>query len=57
MKAPGLRSSASRRVPIDLVTVLDVSQGEKLQILKRGMRLVVLSFAVVGLTTRLPGAD
>ncbi|RCV32439.1 hypothetical protein SETIT_7G003000v2 [Setaria italica] len=48
VKAPGLRlSSASpRRAPIDLVTVLDVSQGmmgEKLQILKRGMRLVVAS--------------
>ncbi|XP_047061897.1 E3 ubiquitin-protein ligase WAV3 [Lolium rigidum] len=48
VKAPGLRSSssASRRAPIDLVTVLDVSQGmmgEKLQMLKRGMRLVVAS--------------
>ncbi|CAN6270786.1 unnamed protein product [Urochloa humidicola] len=47
VKAPGLRtSSAARRAPIDLVTVLDVSQGmmgEKLQMLKRGMRLVVAS--------------
>ncbi|KAG2564494.1 hypothetical protein PVAP13_7NG085000 [Panicum virgatum] len=49
VKAPGLRSSAaaaSRRAAIDLVTVLDVSQGmmgEKLQMLKRGMRLVVAS--------------
>ncbi|KAE8772666.1 protein binding protein [Hordeum vulgare] len=46
VKAPGLRSSASRRAPIDLVTVLDVSQGmmgEKLQMLKRGMRLVIAS--------------
>ena len=48
VKAPGLRSSsaAPRRAPIDLVTVLDVSQGmmgEKLQMLKRGMRLVVAS--------------
>nr|CAB3486329.1 unnamed protein product [Digitaria exilis] len=51
VKAPGLRSSSSatttpRRAPIDLVTVLDVSQGmmgEKLQMLKRGMRLVVAS--------------
>ncbi|XP_062225037.1 E3 ubiquitin-protein ligase WAV3-like [Phragmites australis] len=48
-KAPGgLRSSSAtpRRAPIDLVTVLDVSQGmmgEKLQMLKRGMRLVVAS--------------
>ncbi|CAN6227479.1 unnamed protein product [Urochloa humidicola] len=50
VKAPGLprssSSSAARRAPIDLVTVLDVSQGmmgEKLQMLKRGMRLVVAS--------------
>lgn len=48
VKAPGLRSSSAspRRAPIDLVTVLDVSQGmmgEKLQMLKRGMRLVVAS--------------
>ncbi|KAL5215135.1 hypothetical protein ABZP36_004287 [Zizania latifolia] len=46
VKAPGLRSSASRRAPIDLVTVLDVSQGmmgDKLQMLKRGMRLVIAS--------------
>ncbi|XP_037482991.1 E3 ubiquitin-protein ligase WAV3-like [Triticum dicoccoides] len=46
VKAPALRSSASRRAPIDLVTVLDVSQGmmgEKLQMLKRGMRLVIAS--------------
>ncbi|XP_062185371.1 E3 ubiquitin-protein ligase WAV3-like isoform X2 [Phragmites australis] len=49
VKAPGLRSSLvapKRRAPIDLVTVLDVSQGmmgEKLQMLKRGMRLVVAS--------------
>ncbi|PAN36825.1 hypothetical protein PAHAL_7G003900 [Panicum hallii] len=48
VKAPGLRSSsaAPRRAPIDLVMVLDVSQGmmgEKLQMLKRGMRLVVAS--------------
>ncbi|CAL5036150.1 unnamed protein product [Urochloa decumbens] len=49
VKAPGLmRSSAmaARRAPIDLVTVLDVSlgmMGEKLQMLKRGMRLVVAS--------------
>lgn len=49
VKAPGLRRSSSaapRRAPIDLVTVLDVSQGmmgEKLQMLKRGMRLVVAS--------------
>ncbi|CAL5029097.1 unnamed protein product [Urochloa decumbens] len=56
VKAPGLmRSSAmaARRAPIDLVTVLDVSQGmmgEKLQMLKRGMRLVVAS---LGPTDRL----
>ncbi|KAL6653228.1 hypothetical protein ACP70R_012153 [Stipagrostis hirtigluma subsp. patula] len=45
VKAPG-SSAAPRRAPIDLVTVLDVSQGmmgEKLQMLKRGMRLVVAS--------------
>ncbi|XP_035818931.1 protein binding protein isoform X1 [Zea mays] len=55
VKAPGLRSSstAPRRASIDLVTVLDVSQGmmgEKLQMLKRGMRLVVAS---LGPTDRL----
>uniref|UniRef100_A0A0A9CW10 VWFA domain-containing protein n=1 Tax=Arundo donax TaxID=35708 RepID=A0A0A9CW10_ARUDO len=56
VKAPGLRrssSSAPRRAAIDLVTVLDVSQGmmgEKLQMLKRGMRLVVAS---LGPTDRL----
>uniref|UniRef100_A0A0E0KM00 RING-type domain-containing protein n=1 Tax=Oryza punctata TaxID=4537 RepID=A0A0E0KM00_ORYPU len=46
VKAPGLRSSPSTRAPIDLVTVLDVSQGmmgDKLQMLKRGMRLVIAS--------------
>ncbi|WVZ83076.1 hypothetical protein U9M48_030256 [Paspalum notatum var. saurae] len=45
VRAPG-PSAAPRRAPIDLVTVLDVSQGmvgEKLQALKRGMRLVVAS--------------
>ncbi|KAG6521883.1 hypothetical protein ZIOFF_019016 [Zingiber officinale] len=51
VKAPPLRSAAlldqtSGRAPIDLVTVLDVSQGmtgEKLQMLKRAMLLVVSS--------------
>ncbi|TVU06818.1 hypothetical protein EJB05_46853, partial [Eragrostis curvula] len=50
VKAPGLSSLSSskqqRRAAIDLVTVLDVSQGmmgEKLQTLKRGMRLVIAS--------------
>jgi uncharacterized protein YegL len=46
VKAPSSSSSSRRRAPIDLVTVLDVSQGmtgEKLQALKRGMRLVVAS--------------
>ncbi|KAJ1269768.1 hypothetical protein BS78_06G002300 [Paspalum vaginatum] len=45
VRAPG-QAAAPRRAPIDLVTVLDVSQGmvgEKLQALKRGMRLVVAS--------------
>jgi uncharacterized protein YegL len=53
VKAPPSSSSSPRRVPIDLVTVLDVSQGmmgEKLQTLKRGMRLVVAS---LGPTDRL----
>jgi hypothetical protein len=38
--------ASPRRAPIDLITVLDVSQrmvGEKLQALKRGMRLLVAS--------------
>ncbi|XP_064971910.1 E3 ubiquitin-protein ligase WAV3-like [Musa acuminata AAA Group] len=52
VKAPPIRSSAPLldpapgRAPIDLVTVLDVSQGmtgEKLQMLKRAIRLVVSS--------------
>ncbi|WOL08078.1 hypothetical protein Cni_G16830 [Canna indica] len=51
VKAPPIRSAplldpARGRAPIDLVTVLDVSQGmtgEKLQMLKRAMRLVVSS--------------
>uniref|UniRef100_A0A0D3FRS0 RING-type domain-containing protein n=1 Tax=Oryza barthii TaxID=65489 RepID=A0A0D3FRS0_9ORYZ len=46
VKAPALRSSPSTRAPIDLVTVLDVSQGmmgDKLHMLKRGMRLVIAS--------------
>ncbi|XP_074574578.1 E3 ubiquitin-protein ligase WAV3 [Curcuma longa] len=51
VKAPPLRSAAlldqtSGRAPIDLVTVLDVSQGmtgEKLQMLKRAMLLLVSS--------------
>ncbi|TVU06825.1 hypothetical protein EJB05_46860, partial [Eragrostis curvula] len=54
VKAPGLSSSKQqRRAAIDLVTVLDVSQGmmgEKLQTLKRGMRLVIAS---LGPTDRL----
>ncbi|XP_072986127.1 E3 ubiquitin-protein ligase WAV3 [Typha latifolia] len=43
VKAPPVRA---RRAPIDLVTVLDVSQGvtgEKLQMLRRAMRLVIAS--------------
>jgi uncharacterized protein YegL len=45
VKAPSPLASP-RRAPIDLVTVLDVSQGmvgEKLQALKRGVRLLVAS--------------
>ncbi|XP_020085259.1 uncharacterized protein LOC109708079 isoform X1 [Ananas comosus] len=46
VRAPPVRLDAARRAPIDLVTVLDVGQGmtgEKLQMLKRAMRLVVAS--------------
>ncbi|URD97175.1 zinc finger family protein [Musa troglodytarum] len=46
VKAPPIGSFAPLRAPIDLVTVLDVSQGmtgEKLRMLKRAMRLVVSS--------------
>ncbi|KAG6522024.1 E3 ubiquitin-protein ligase WAV3-like [Zingiber officinale] len=54
VKAPPLRSAplldhTSGRAPIDLVTVLDVSQGmtgEKLQMLKRAMLVVVSSLGV-----------
>ncbi|KAG6478966.1 E3 ubiquitin-protein ligase WAV3-like [Zingiber officinale] len=53
VKAPPLRSApllyqTRGRAPVDLVTVLDVSQGmtgEKLQMLKRAMLLVVSSLA------------
>ncbi|THU73930.1 hypothetical protein C4D60_Mb04t28040 [Musa balbisiana] len=55
VKAPSIASArlldtASGRAPIDLVTVLDVGQGmmaEKLQMLKRSMRLVVSSLGPV----------
>ncbi|RWW78990.1 hypothetical protein BHE74_00012745 [Ensete ventricosum] len=56
VKAPPIRTSAPLldpapgRAPIDLVTVLDVSQGmtgEKLQMLKRAIRLVVSSLGPV----------
>ncbi|CAL9052447.1 unnamed protein product [Musa banksii] len=46
VKAPPIGSFAPLRAPIDLVTVLNVSQGmtgEKLRMLKRAMRLVVFS--------------
>ncbi|RWW30069.1 hypothetical protein GW17_00005354 [Ensete ventricosum] len=46
VKAPPIGSFAPLRASIDLVTVLDVSQGmtgEKLRMLKRAMRLVVSS--------------
>ncbi|KAF3323904.1 protein binding protein [Carex littledalei] len=47
VKAPPLaKSSHARPAPVDLVTVLDVGQGmtgEKLQMLKRAVRLVIAS--------------
>lgn len=48
IKAPPPNNNASRRAPIDLVTVLDVGAsmgGAKLQMLKRAMRLVISSLA------------
>lgn len=46
LKAPSIGFFAPLRASIDLVTVLDVSQGmigEKLRMLKHAMRLVVSS--------------
>lgn len=48
LKAPALPAKNDRRVPIDLVTVLDVSgnmTAEKVQMMKRAMRLVVSSLS------------
>lgn len=48
VKAPPAPEKASRRSPIDLVTVLDVSgsmNSEKMQMMKRAMRLVVSSLS------------
>ncbi|KAJ3679788.1 hypothetical protein LUZ60_016066 [Juncus effusus] len=54
VKAPSVaKSSHAKRAPVDLVTVLDVGQGmtaEKLQMLKRAMRLVIAS---LGMSDRL----
>ncbi|KAK9072113.1 hypothetical protein SSX86_008545 [Deinandra increscens subsp. villosa] len=54
VKAPppphGLNNASTRRAPIDLVAVLDVSAsmgGAKLQMLKRAMRLVISSLGSV----------
>lgn len=48
IKAPKAPSKAERRAPIDLVTVLDVGgsmTNEKLQMMKRAMRLVISSLS------------
>jgi hypothetical protein len=48
VRAPPAPAKNARRVPIDLVTVLDVSgnmSAEKVQMLKRAMRLVVSSLS------------
>lgn len=46
VKAPAVVKNMARRAPIDLVTVLDVSQNmdsEKLQMMKRAIRLILSS--------------
>ncbi|KAK1433182.1 hypothetical protein QVD17_10088 [Tagetes erecta] len=47
-KAPALRAKTVHRAPIDLVTVVDVSgriSNEKLQIMKRTMRMIISSLS------------